>query len=162
MALSSFAAGQVLTASQLNAIVTAANTVFTGFTSSAVGTCNSALTLTTTLTDVSGCSVNATTTGANSYAMVTANAQFMVSVASAGVTLACVLLVDGVNQAANGTLRDSADQVHDGHRSFTWKVPLTAGAHTFKLQGNKSAAGSTSSITNTAGSNIVVMIFDLV
>lgn len=127
-----------------------------------VGTCSTALTLSTTLTDIAGCSVTVTIVGGSAYAIVTANAQFVVSAAAAaGTIMSCALLVDGVNQSALGTLRDSADTVHDGHRAYTWKVPLAAGSHTLKLQGSKSAASGTCAITNTAGSNIVVQVFDL-
>lgn len=146
---------------QLNALIDLMNRLATGLDSgTTVGTCSAALVLTTTLTDVPGCTVTITATGANAYAMVTGNAQFVVT-GAAGITMACALFVDGVNQAALGTIRDSADNVHDGHRSFTWKIPLSAGSHTLKLQGNKSAALATCSITNTAGSNIVVQLFDL-
>lgn len=127
----------------------------------AAGTCSSTLTLTTTPTDVPGCSVTVSVVGASAYAVVTANAEFAVSVAAAGVLLSCSLLVDGVNQAALGTVRDSAEYIHDGHRSYTWKVPLSAGSHTLKLSGSKSASGGTAAIANYAGSNIVVQVFDL-
>lgn len=161
MSLTPKAAFDPVTATEYNELL-ALVAVLTGFSQSGAAAASGSLTLTTSLQDVPGATFNATTTGANAFAMVTVNVQFAVTVLGAGVTLAGALLVDGVNQAANGTCRDSADQVHDGHRSFTWKVPLpVAGVHTFKLQGSKSGAGSTSSISNTAGTNIVVNIYDV-
>lgn len=125
-----------------------------------VGTCSSPLTLTTSPADVAGATVTFTVVGANAYAIVTGNAQFVVT-SAAGITLACALYVDGVDQAALGTIRDSADNIHDRHHSYTWTIPLTAGVHTLKLRGSKSAALATAAITNTAGTNIVVNLYDL-
>lgn len=145
----SFTSGARLRASQIN-----------GPFQTTVGTCSSPLTLTTTVTDVPGCTATVTVVGANAYAIVTASVQFTVT-ASAGITMAVPLYVDGVDQAVLGTVRDSADNIHDGHRSYTWKIPLTAGSHTLKLRGSKSAALATCSVNNTAGTNIIVQVFDL-
>lgn len=159
MTLNIKAAFDILNASEWDELLGLVG-ILTGFSQSGVGTCSAALTLTTTPTDITGCSVAVTVTGAHAYAVVTASAQFVVT-AAAGVTLACSLLVDGVDQAALGTMRDSADQIHDHTRAFTWKVPLAAGAHTLKLRGSKAAALATAAISNTAGTNIVVMVFDV-
>lgn len=144
-----FTAGQKLRASSIN-----------GPYQTGVGTCSAGLTLTTTPTDVTGATVTVSVVGANAYAIVTASVQFTVT-GAAGITLSAVLLVDGVSQAALGSVRDSADNIHDQTTCYTWKIPLTAGSHTLKLQGSKSAALGTAVINNTAGTNLVVQLFDL-
>ncbi len=155
-----FTAGVRLRVSQLVAMLT----VLRGFLQSGVGTATASVTLTNALQDIAGCSKSVTVVGANAHALVIASVQFSVTGASAGTTIAVPLLVDGVQQAGLGTLRDSMDQVHDGHRSFAWVIPaasLPAGVHTFKIQAAKSAAAGTAAVSNTAGTNIVVILFDL-
>lgn len=132
-----------------------------GFERNIVGTCSGAVALATGGAAVPGCSVGATVKGANAYAIVTANMQFSITVASAGNAAVGSFFLDGVNQTALGSVKDSMDQVHDATTSYTWKVPLTAGAHTFALACSKSGAGGTGSVTNSYGTNIVVQIFDL-
>lgn len=155
-----FASAVRLRASQLLAMLV----VLRGFLNSGAATCTGAVTLTAAAQDITGVTKTVTIVGANAYAVVTVNAQCVVTTASAGTLINVSLLVDGVNQAALGTLRCSMDQVQDGHRSFTWVIPtatLPAGSHTFKIQGIKSAAAGVAAISNTAGSNMVVQIYDM-
>lgn len=143
-----FFVGQKVRAGQLANLIQ-------GFT----GTCTASLTLSTTPTDVAGATVTLNVTGNNAYAMVTGSAEFSVTGAAA-VALNCSLYLDGVDQFALGTIRDTADQIHDRVHSYTWRIPLTAGSHTLKLRGSKAAALGTAAITNSAGTNIIVQLFD--
>jgi hypothetical protein len=122
----------------------------------------SALSLSTTLTDVPGCSVSVTVAGANAYVICHAAVQFNCISANSGHYAQCSLVVDGTAQASQGTIKSDMNAAPtDGHRSYVWEVGLTAGTHTIKLQGSKDNAGGNAFISNTLGTNLVVQVFDL-
>lgn len=153
-----FTAGIRLRASQLLDMLR----VLRGFNSSTVGTCSGALTLVNGVyNDIPGMTTSVTIVGANAYVVVTINAQVVVTLVDATAEVGVALLIDGVQQAGQGTLRKDMKTLCNAHHSYMWKVGVSAGAHTIKAQAQKTAAGGTGQISNTAGSNIVVQVYDM-
>lgn len=139
--MTTYKAGQVLTADDLNQSVRGA----------AQARASGALTVTTTVADAPGATITVTTTEANAVAFVTG--VFDVSNAGNDVFVGA-LVVDGATQSgqaiASGADRKTVSQ--------TWIVTLaTAGSHTLKLQANK--AGSTASVTlNSTHTTITALV----
>jgi hypothetical protein len=117
--------------------------------------------LTTSPQDITGATVTVNVVGAHAFALVTINAQVNVTVASASHYARVSLYVDSVVQDSLGSIKDSTEAVHDNTHSFTWRIPLAAGSHTLKASALKDNAAPTVSVSNTFGTNIVVMLFDL-
>jgi hypothetical protein len=150
--------GGVLAPTQVQAVIDPVNTLLAGFGQVVSAPCSGALTLSTTSTDISGCSVTVTPAGNNAIAIAIATADFNVGVASGGLVLSCNLLVDGVLQGG-GALASGATVTPQETHSFVWVVPLSGGsAHTLKLQGSKTAAAGTAAIIQTFTALVVVLL----
>lgn len=129
-----------------------------GFLLSAEADATLTLTTTNTQTDVAGCSISVTVTGSKAFAWVSGGFDWKCTVAQAGGFASGRLLVDGV--AATGTCQFGTAVVNiEVQGCRIWKIPLTAGAHTLKLQANSS--GTSVATVGTVASSISAIIFDL-
>jgi hypothetical protein len=122
--------------------------------------CSSALTVTTTETDVDGASVTFTTAADGAVYVVEGIFDIIVDTASAGVNVLGRCAVDGVPQTAsapyemNATDRGPANQV--------WRGTLgSAGSHTIKLRASKTGAGGVARVLN-INSTLTVTIYEVV
>lgn len=118
--------------------------------------CSSTATLTTTTTDVTGCSITFTLVGSSSVVLV--NGVFAFSTSATGVTIATgSLMVDGVAQAGIATKNGQSFDSQPCNQM--WLPTLAAGSHTLKLRAAKTAALGTMTveITHTV---LSILVFD--
>lgn len=107
---------------------------------------SSLYTLTTTVSDLPGCTVTKTTPRANSVALVTWTADCILTVAGSTSLLAVVnIMVDGVDQAFPQSLWGPGNQAVQPNTRGTTSGSMTvvlasAGSHTFKLRGAAASA----------------------
>jgi hypothetical protein len=120
------------------------------------GVCSSSATITTTATDVAGCTVSFTLTGGSSVVIV--NGIFAVGTSVAAATVATgTLVVDGVT--ATGQAIKDGNSIDSFPAAQIWLPTLAAGAHTLKLQISKTVNVGTMSIGIT-DSILSVLVFD--
>lgn len=124
-------AGEVVTAGRLGLLQTKTYNV----------TPSGSLTVTTTVTDIPGCSIVLTTVAANAVYAVTASIDCIVSSTDASSLIEARLVIDGVDQAGRSVYgMDTADratvvQLWDG-------VLAAPGSHTFTLRGARTGSGA--------------------
>ena len=125
-----FFAGEIVTATRLNRLQPVSYGV----------AASGALTLTTTVTDVPGATITLNTLTANAVYKAWAVFDMVVVTAATGNNMNGYLSVDGAQQtavAAHEMVAADLDTV-----AQQWRGTLaTAGSHTLKLRGNRSAAG---------------------
>lgn len=146
-----FSAGNKLTAAQLNNLAVK--------TYEAV--CTGAVTIGTSLVDVTGASVTFTTATNNAVAVVHWSADHSISVASAGTIAIVQLMVDGVDSNSRQSLKDlrTLDRVTIYQKS---RLTLaTAGSHTIKLRTQKTGAGGTDAL-QPDHTGLVVAVYEVV
>ena len=145
-----FASGQKITAARLNRLQPVT------YEASA----SSSLTLTTTLTDVTGASITLTTLTDGALYIAEAVFDMNVATAASGQLAEGHLGVDGSDQTARALRQMNAvDRATVAQR---WRGTLvSAGSHTFKLRGLKSGASGVASIVTTH-TKLQVTIYEVV
>lgn len=146
-----FSSFETITAAKLNRIQP---TTYEGISTSTLST-------STTVADVVGATVTLSTAAANAIYVVNATFDCFVSTVSGTTTIQCRLDVDGVNPGREGVFCGTAT----GERATIhqqWRGTLaSAGSHTLKLRGLKSAAVGTYQIIS--GSTIIgIEIYEVV
>jgi hypothetical protein len=117
----------------------------------------SLLGLTTTITDIAGCSISCTITGTNGVAFVLGI--FDMSKTAAGASCVGYCNLDGADQTEQAILGDGSALADRATVGQVWRLSLTVGAHTIKLRANKSANVGTMN-ANSPHTKIVALIID--
>ena len=146
-----FAAGEIITAGRLNRLQPVPREA----------AATNDLTLTTAEQDILGASITVITQTANAVYLAYGVFDMSATTGAAGVIMVGRLAVDGVSD----TEEAHADGSTTGARitaSQDWRGTLaTAGSHTLKLRGLKSAAGGTM-LARTIHSKLTVVIYEVV
>lgn len=150
--------GGVATSTQINNLTNYVNVILGGLGRITTVAASASLTLTTTETDVPGCTWTFQTVGANAIVVVLGVFDFDCTGSPANFTFASGRLsVDGVTQAAeaHGTMaalvRNTCAQM--------WPVNVSAGSHTVKLRAVK-PSGTTSIAVDSPHTTMTVLVFD--
>lgn len=150
--------GGVLDSGPVNNLNTYVNIMLGGFGRITTVGASGTLTLTTTETDVPGCTWTFQTTGANAIVVVIGVFDFDCTSAAANFTYAMGRLsVDGTTQTAeaHGTMaaliRNTCAQL--------WPVSVAAGTHTVKLRALKPSASTVISV-DAVHTTMAVLVFD--
>lgn len=154
--------GGVLSTGFLNNPISYLNYLFAGLGQIVTAAASANLTLGTSPADITGASVSVTTQGISAIGVAIGTISFGISVGSAGTYLNGNVLVDGVSQSGNGSILCPADSTCAFHTiTRAWSFALsTPGAHTIKLQAQKSAAGPTAT-AQLQHTGLTVIVLDM-
>lgn len=145
--MTTFSAGETLTAAKLNLLDTR---IYRAEASAVLG-------LTTTVTDVTGASVVVSALAANAKYVCTAVFDCQ-SIGTTATTALGILDIDGVDQSEQAIFNQVSA---NGLRSTivqTWEGTLSAGSHTFKLQGQRTGGADSMLRFNALHTTITVAV----